>query len=84
MKLTDLIKVALAAATLVASLGAAAQEALIRKNLGERIPQLQKIDEVTKSPMPDLFEIRANDTEIFCTDAAGNFLIKGHLTAAKN
>ncbi|MDO9197685.1 DsbC family protein [Rhodoferax sp.] len=79
MKLTDLIKVALAAATLVASLGAAAQEALIRKNLGERIPQLQKIDEVTKSPMPGLFEIRVNDTEIFYTDVTGNFLIKGHL-----
>jgi thiol:disulfide interchange protein DsbC len=58
---------------------AQAQEAQIRKNLGERIPQLQKIDEVSRSPMPGLFEIRVNGTDIFYTDAEGNFLIQGNL-----
>jgi thiol:disulfide interchange protein DsbC len=78
-KLTCLIKTALTAAVLAATFGAAAQDALIRKNLGERVPQLKKIDEITQSPMPGLFELRVNETEIFYTDAAGNFLIKGHL-----
>jgi thiol:disulfide interchange protein DsbC len=61
------------------SLAAGAQEAAIRKNLGERIPQFKNIDEVTKSPMPGLFEVRINGMEIFYTDAEGNFLIQGSL-----
>ena len=52
---------------------------MIRKNLGERIPQLQKIDEVSKSPMPGLYEIRVNGTDIFYTDAKGHYLIQGEL-----
>lgn len=78
-----LMKTVLIAATLVASLSVVAQEATIRKNLGERIPQLQKIDEVTKSPMPGLFEIRINGTEIYYTDAEGNFLVQGNLIDTK-
>jgi thiol:disulfide interchange protein DsbC len=80
MKLT---KTVLLSAMLLATLGATAQEAAIRKNLGERIPQLQKIDEITKSPMPGLFEVRVNDTEIFYTDAEGNFLLQGSLIDTK-
>ena len=83
MDLMNLIKVALTAITLAATFGVTAQEALIRKNLGERIPQLQKIDGVTKSPMTGLFEVRVNDTEIFYADATGNFLIKGSLIDTK-
>jgi thiol:disulfide interchange protein DsbC len=78
-----MIKTALIAATLLVTLSAHAQEAVIRKNLGERIPQLQKIDEVTKSPMPGLFEVRVNGTEIFYTDAEGNFLVQGSLIDTK-
>lgn len=74
-----LMKTMLIATALAASLGAAAQEAVIRKTLGERIPQLQKIDEITESPMPGLFEVRVNGTEIFYTDAKGNFLLQGNL-----
>ena len=64
---------------LAVTLPTLAQEAVIRKNLGERIPQLQKIDEVSKSPMPGLWEIRINGTDIFYTDAEGNYLIQGSL-----
>ncbi len=56
-----------------------AQEATIRKNLAERIPQLQKIDEVSKSAMPGLYEIRVNGSEIYYTDGEGNFLLQGNL-----
>ncbi|MEN9396276.1 MAG: hypothetical protein RLZ81_806 [Pseudomonadota bacterium] len=72
------IKNALVGATLLLMGGLAmSQEAILRKNLTERIPQLQKIDEVTKSPVPGLYEVRVNGAEIYYSDAEGNFLIQG-------
>lgn len=65
------------------SLGALAQEAAIRKNLAERLPNLPKIDEVTKTPMDGLYEVRINQSEIFYTDAGGNFIIQGNLIDTK-
>jgi thiol:disulfide interchange protein DsbC len=56
-----------------------AQEAAIRKNLAERLPVFSKIDEVSKTPMNGLYEIRVNESDIFYTDAEGNFLIQGNL-----
>jgi thiol:disulfide interchange protein DsbC len=60
-------------------LSASAQEAAIRKNLAERVPQLQKIDEIIKTPLANLYEVRVNGTEIFYTDAEANFLIQGQI-----
>lgn len=71
--------IAVIAATLLATAGASAQEAAIRKNLGERLPQLQAIDEVSKTPMAGLYEIRVNGSEVYYTDAEGNYLIQGNL-----
>ena len=65
------------------SLGAAAQEATIRKNLAERLPQLQAIDEISKSPMAGLYEVRVNGSEIYYTDAEANFLLQGSLIDTK-
>ena len=75
----NFLKTVFTLAALVVVTGALAQEAAIRKNLAERIPQLQKIDEVSKSAMPGLFEIRVNGTEIYYTDSEGNFLLQGNL-----
>lgn len=61
------------------TVGAAAQEATIRKNLTERLPKLPPIDEISKTPMEGLYEVRVNQSEIFYTDAQGNFLIQGNL-----
>jgi thiol:disulfide interchange protein DsbC len=77
-----LIKRAVLAA-LVAAAGFSAAiaqvpDAAIRKNLGERLPQLQKIDEISKTPMPGLFEVRVG-TDLFYTDAEGNYLFQGNL-----
>lgn len=69
----------LIAGTLLLATTAWSQEATIRKNLAERIPQLQQIDEVIKSPMPGLYEIRVNGNEIYYTDADGNYLVQGNL-----
>ena len=79
----NFLKTTLMAACMLASLSAIANEVTIRKNLSERLPQLQKIDEVSKSPMPGLFEIRVNGTEIYYSDAEGNFLIQGNLIDTK-
>jgi thiol:disulfide interchange protein DsbC len=69
----------LMACTLLLASTAWSQEAAIRKNLGERIPQLQKIDEVSKTPMPGLYEVRVNGTDIYYTDAEANYLVQGNL-----
>ena len=61
---------------------AQAQEAAIRKNLGDRLPQMGKIDEVTKTPMAGLYEIRIG-MDVYYTDAEGNFVIHGQLSDAK-
>ncbi|MDR2154364.1 MAG: DsbC family protein [Burkholderiaceae bacterium] len=68
----------LAAAALILPLLANAQEVTIRKNLTARLPDLSKIDEVRKTPMPGLYEVRVG-TEVLYTDAKGNFLIQGEL-----
>ena len=77
-----LIPSLLAAASLGLALTATAQEPAIRKTLAERIPQLEKIDEVRATPMGGLYEVRAG-TDLFYTDAKGNFLIQGELIDTK-
>lgn len=62
----------------LAATPAFAQEAAIRKNLPERLPNLPKIDEVTRSPVAGLWEVRIG-TDIFYTDEQGQYLIQGEL-----
>ena len=70
---------ALVLAALAASLQAAmAQEAVIRKNFAERLPEFPKIDEVTKTPIPGVYELRLG-TDVVYTDEQGNHLIQGSL-----
>ncbi|MDB5827520.1 MAG: disulfide isomerase [Variovorax sp.] len=70
-------------AALLTSFNVAAGEADIRKNLAARIPQFAKIDEISKSPMPGLYEVRINGAEIFYTDEQGNYLLQGNLIDVK-
>ena len=73
------------AAALVLALfvqGATAQEAAIRKNIAERLPDFPKIDEVTKTPVPGIYELRIG-TEVLYTDEQGNYLIEGSLIDTK-
>jgi thiol:disulfide interchange protein DsbC len=60
---------------------AASVDAVIRKNLGERVPRF-KIDEISRTPMPGVFELRMGATVMY-TDAEGNFLIEGHMIDTK-
>jgi thiol:disulfide interchange protein DsbC len=58
------------------------QEALIRKNLAERLPDFPKIDEVSKTPIPGLYEVRIG-TEVVYTDERGDHVIQGSLIDTK-
>jgi len=59
-----------------------AQEATIRKSLSERLPNLPKIDEISKTPMNGLYEVRMG-SDIMYSDADGNFLVQGNLIDVK-
>jgi len=58
--------------------GALAQEAAIRKALAERLPNFPKIDEISKTPIPGLYEVRIG-TDVLYADEAGNHLIQGQI-----
>lgn len=81
MKLVRLILASVLALAFSAS-SVLAQEASIRKNLTERLPNLPKIDEISKTPMNGLFEIRMGN-DVMYSDAEGNFLIQGALIDVK-
>ena len=78
LPLQTLLTGALALLTML-PLGAQAQEAAIRKNLNARLPQLGNIAEVRTSPLPGLYEVRVNDSDILYTDAEGNYVLDGTL-----
>jgi len=61
---------------------AAADEATIRKNLAQRLPDFPKIDEVNKSPIPGLWEVRIG-FEVLYTDAEGSYLVEGSIIDTK-
>lgn len=55
------------------------QEMQIRKNLAERLPSMPRIEEVRRTPMAGLFEVRTEGNEIYYADTDGNYLIQGEL-----
>lgn len=77
--MNPILKTLLAGTAALLCLGALAQEATIRKNIAERVPQLKAIDEVSKTGIPGVFEIRVNGSEIYYTDAQANYLLQGNL-----
>ncbi|MDO8419250.1 MAG: DsbC family protein [Rubrivivax sp.] len=84
MQISHPIKLWLTAAALLLSFGALAQEAAIRKALAERLPNLPKIDEVTRTPVAGLYEVRFGGTEILYSDATGEHIfVNGALVETK-
>jgi len=79
-----MLRRALGAALCLAACAAPAfaDEAAIRKNIAERLPDFPKIDEVTKAPMAGLYEVRVG-TDVLYTDEQGNYLIEGSLIDTK-
>jgi thiol:disulfide interchange protein DsbC len=60
----------------------AAVDSALRKTLPERLPNLGKIDEISRSPLPGLYEVRVG-TDLFYSDAEGNFLVNGQIIDTK-
>ena len=58
------------------------QDQLLRKNLAERLPSIGRIDEISRTPMSGLFEVRVG-TDIFYTDADGAYLLQGQMIDTK-
>ena len=56
----------------------AAVDGALRKNLAERLPNLGKIDEISRTPVAGLYEVRVG-SELFYSDAEGNFLLNGEM-----
>ncbi|WP_284213136.1 DsbC family protein [Comamonas jiangduensis] len=54
----------------------------ITKTLAERIPQLQRVDEVKPTPMKGLYEVRVG-TDVFYSNETGDYLIQGELIDTK-
>lgn len=62
----------------LAAPAAHADDAAIRKNLAERLPNFPKIDEISKTPIPGLYEVRIG-TDLFYADENGNHLVQGSI-----
>lgn len=77
------LRMTLAALAICWSSIAWADEAAIRKNLGERLPNFPAIDEVSKTPVPGLYEVRIGSDVIY-TDETGNHVIQGQLIDTRN
>ena len=56
-----------------------AQDAKLKQTLEEHAPELKGIQEIRKTSIPGLFEIRVGDADIYYSDAQGNFLVQGSM-----
>ena len=77
-----LLATALLATAAWSSAFAAQPQDNIAQTLAERIPQLQKIDEVKQTPMKGLYEVRVG-TDVFYANENGDYLIQGELIDTK-
>jgi thiol:disulfide interchange protein DsbC len=80
-KIVTLLALALSLGSVGSS--ALAQEAAIREAIAKRIPQLKDIDEVRKTSIPGIYEVRVNGAEIYYSDAKGDHLFQGNLFETK-
>jgi thiol:disulfide interchange protein DsbC len=79
---TRLLSLGLAGTLALTASIAQADEATIRKTLSEQMPQLPKIDEVSKTSFPGVYEIRMG-ADILYSDETGAHLIEGSMMETK-
>ncbi|MES2950564.1 MAG: DsbC family protein [Pseudomonadota bacterium] len=76
-------KLNLAALIFMAMFGPAmAQELAIRKNISTRFPNFPTIDEVKKTNVKGIYEVRAG-TEIYYSDSSANYFFRGEMLDTK-
>jgi len=76
------VRTMLAVVAAVLAIGAWADEAAIRKNLAARLPNFPPIDEVSKTPIPGVYELRIG-TDVLYSDEQGQTIIQGSLIDTK-
>ena len=76
------IGLGLAGAFAHAATQAQADEAAIRKTLADRMPKLPKIDEISKTPIPGVYELRIG-TDILYSDETGAYVFEGAMLDTK-
>jgi len=77
------VRVLWAAWALVFAAAAGADDAAIRKNLAERLPNFPPIDEISKTPIPGIYELRIG-AELLYTDEQGQYVIQGSVIDTKS
>lgn len=83
MILASATVMAIAATVTVTALAQSPQEATIRARLIERFPDLKAVDEVSRTAMPGIWEVRLGN-ELYYTDAeASHLIIGGHIMDTK-
>ena len=83
MLLNQFVRLVGAATLMCLAAAAGAQEAAIRQALAQRLPQLKVVDEIKPAGVSGLYEVRVNGSEIYYTDAKGDFLIDGQIIETK-
>jgi thiol:disulfide interchange protein DsbC len=83
MLLNQFVRLVGAVTLMCLAAAAGAQEAAIRQALAQRLPQLKVVDEIKPAGVSGLYEVRVNGSEIYYTDAKGDFLIDGQIIETK-
>jgi thiol:disulfide interchange protein DsbC len=73
-----LVRLVASLAVVFCAQAALGQEAVIRKNIAERLPDFPKIDEITKTPVPGIYELRIG-VDVLYSDEQGNHVFEGQL-----
>lgn len=81
-RLSDRVLLGVAVGLLSAQCALAQDAAAIRKNLAERLPNFPKIEEISKTPIPGLYEVKV-DGDLFYTDEKGDYVIQGQIMDTK-
>ena len=59
-----------------------AVESALRMNLASRLPNLPKIEQISRTPMAGIYEVRIGN-ELFYSDADGSYIINGEMMDTK-
>jgi len=77
------LRLLLAGSLAFACLSAWSDDAAIRRSWDSRHPKGPAIDEITKTPIPGLYELRVG-TEILYSDERGEHIVQGELIETKS
>jgi thiol:disulfide interchange protein DsbC len=77
------VRILWAAWALLFAAAAGADEVAIRKNLAERLPNFPPIDEISKTPIPGIYELRIG-ADLLYTDEQGQYVIQGSVIDTKS